>query len=279
MLDDKITGTALKAAIDEAIEIRHDNEPRDHLGASIIGRECSREIWYSWRWANNDPPSARLARLFDRGHKEEHRFEEWLSHVCKEFHALDPETGKQFRVEDFAGYFGGSLDGIMVDPGPFEGKFLSEFKTHSDKSFQKVSSVGVQQAKPEHYVQMQIYLHYYADLRGAFYFAINKNDDSLYIEYVERDEKTAIDNIDKARSILSSPYPPERKHGASPYNFYCKNFCSFRDVCFNNVAPMVSCRSCDFCKTAKDGFTCNKTGKVLSHDDQREACDLYERRF
>ncbi|HEX8349957.1 MAG TPA: hypothetical protein VF598_08335, partial [Hymenobacter sp.] len=47
---------------------------RSHLGASVIGRECGRQIWYGWRWARKPKFQARMLRLFNRGHLEEARF-------------------------------------------------------------------------------------------------------------------------------------------------------------------------------------------------------------
>ena len=45
-----------------------------HLGASILGRDCPREIWYSFRWVHREKHEPRMLRLFIRGHLEEPRF-------------------------------------------------------------------------------------------------------------------------------------------------------------------------------------------------------------
>lgn len=55
-----------------------DNTPRSHLGASVLGVDCDRERWYTYRWATKRDFEGRMLRLFDRGHKEEHRFVTWL---------------------------------------------------------------------------------------------------------------------------------------------------------------------------------------------------------
>lgn len=264
---------------DASIEGLYEPDLRTHLGASVIGQPCARSIWYSWRWALKEQLSGRMIRLFDRGHKEEHRFEKWLKPLCDEFWPLDPSTGEQIRISDFYGYFGGSLDGVIRNPFDLKGDYLTEFKTHNDKSFSKLKMKGVKEAKPEHYIQMQIYLHYKSKLKAALYFAINKNDDEVYIELVERDEQTAIEALEKTRIILSSSEPPPRMEKASENHYYCKYFCDYKDVCFSNKIPMKSCRSCDFCKTSKKGFTCAKQEKVLTKDEQINACDLYERKF
>lgn len=274
-------GDDLKRAIDKAIEDKQEGGFRDHLGASVVGRMCEREIWYIWRWAVKKKHEARILRLFDRGHKEEYRFEEWLEPVCEKFWANDPRTGEQIRVSDFYGYFGGSLDGVMRNPHCVDenGDFLTEFKTHNEKSFLKLLMGGVQKEKPEHYVQMQLYLHYKPKLKGAYYFAVNKNDDQLYVEYVERDQDTINTVFDKIKRILKSKTPPPKFDKASENHFVCKYFCDFKKVCWNNKEPEKTCRSCAFINTTNKGFTCGKTQSILSSDEQRAGCDLYERGY
>lgn len=51
---------------------------RDHLGGSMIGKKCERELFYNFRWAKRPSFGARMLRLFDRGHKEEFRFVQFL---------------------------------------------------------------------------------------------------------------------------------------------------------------------------------------------------------
>lgn len=49
----------------------YDDGHRTHLGASLIGRECSRFLWYTFRWVKSAKFDARMLRLFQRGHREE----------------------------------------------------------------------------------------------------------------------------------------------------------------------------------------------------------------
>ncbi|QJD54370.1 exonuclease [Aminobacter phage Erebus] len=51
---------------------------RNHLGGSMIGKPCERELFYNFRWAVRPNFNARMLRLFDRGHKEEFRFVQYL---------------------------------------------------------------------------------------------------------------------------------------------------------------------------------------------------------
>lgn len=69
--------------IDAEVVKRHNEEfPfRHHLGGSLIGRSCLREIWYSYRWARRPKFAGRILRLFERGHKEEFRFVAFLEMI------------------------------------------------------------------------------------------------------------------------------------------------------------------------------------------------------
>lgn len=64
--------------IDKYCQGAYDDGHRNHLGASLIGDDCSRKLWYSFRWVFKERFSGRLLRLFNRGHREEDRFVEWL---------------------------------------------------------------------------------------------------------------------------------------------------------------------------------------------------------
>lgn len=64
-------------AIDDYCQ-SYDDGHRNHLGASLIGDDCKRKLWYGFRWAFKKKFEGRLLRLFNRGHREEDRFIEWL---------------------------------------------------------------------------------------------------------------------------------------------------------------------------------------------------------
>lgn len=67
--------------IDEYCVRSYDGGHRSHLGASLIGRECKRYLWYVFRWCLHEKTTGRQQRLFNRGHREEARFIEWLEGI------------------------------------------------------------------------------------------------------------------------------------------------------------------------------------------------------
>ncbi len=128
--------TPTLTAIYASYEARQGDGFRDHLGASIIGKSCARALWYDFRWVTPSRHSGRLLRLFETGQLEEDRLVRNLRATGATVLEVDPETGRQFRVEAHGGHFGGSLDGVAL--GLLEAPktwHVLEFKTHSAKSF------------------------------------------------------------------------------------------------------------------------------------------------
>lgn len=241
----------LKADIDEFCRVHYDDGFRNHLGASMIGRECERELWYSYRWVQASPFDGRMQRLFNRGHREEERFILWLEGIGAQVWATT-EDGNQIRVTGIGGHFGGSLDSTIVLPPQYliNEPVLGEFKTHNDKSFQKLKKEGVKRAKPDHFAQMSTYGRK-RGMRYAIYMAINKNDDELYIEVVELDWGYGHDLERKAEAVITSQFPPPRV-SESPADYRCK-FCNFKAICHEGAPYVKNCRSCLYSTPTDDG--------------------------
>lgn len=254
------------------LETTQSNGFRRHLGASIIGRPCSRQLWYIFRWAWRVVHKGRILRLFERGHREEDALARYLRksgiHVLQE----DPDTGQQFRVEDHMGHFGGSLDSKLFDTPEYPMQWiLGEYKTHNDKSFKAVKTRGVKDAKYEHFVQMQIYMQY-EKLPAALYIAVNKNDDDLYMPIVEFDAEVAEKYIDRAHRIIFSEVPPPRLENASPGWYICR-FCDYLDVCHHKRPKLKNCRTCVHSEPIENGqWECQKFQYILSEAEQRRGC-------
>ena len=169
---------------------------RSHMGASQLGQDCGRAVWYSFHWATKAAHSGRMLRLFNRGHIEEARFIAMLLTIGMPVYQQDAE-GKQFRIHFGDGHGGGSGDGVThYNNAPT----LIEAKTHNEKSFIELAGKleewraylageghfkgkGVRDAKPEHFVQAQIYMRKMG-IASCLYFAVCKNTDDLYIEII-----------------------------------------------------------------------------------------------
>lgn len=238
-------------AIEDYQERTQSSSHRNHLGASILGRECIREIFYTFRWVKSQRHTARMLRLFDRGNREEERFVNFLRQIGVQVWDTD-QNGRQWKIVDVDGHFGGSLDGVALGlPDIPEDPALLEFKTHNDKSFQKLIACGVKEAKPEHYSQMQVYMKK-MDLKFGLYMAVNKNTDEIWTEVVPYDDAHASNMLNLAERLVKEEILPP---GISdqPGWYKCK-FCTFQNVCHYGELPEVNCRTCAHATPAENGL-------------------------
>lgn len=252
----------------------HKSDPSDwrrpHLGGSMIGEECSRKLWYSFRWTLPPDFPGRILRLFETGQLEEKRFVAELRGIGMTVWEVDPETGYQFTISMCGGHAGGSLDGVGINVPGSSRPHLIEMKTHNAKSFADLKRHGVEKSKPVHYAQMQIY-GYKMELERALYLAKNKDTDELYAErlHIKKTEGKKLEA--KAERIVFSDEPLE---GVSndPAFYQCK-FCQFHSVCHGNKAPEVNCRTCAFSTPRPDGtWFCERHKWGLDKYAQREGC-------
>lgn len=260
---------------------------RTHLGASVIGSDCERQVYYGWRWAHKRPPrgrktetqleaTGRMYRLWNRGHLEEGRFIALLLSAGIQVYQQDAE-GKQYRLSDFGGHFSGSGDGFVIgvpDLPPGIAALL-ECKTHGDKSFQALKKDGVRKSKPAHFVQMQMYMGKFGVVYGL-YLAANKNDDELYAEVVQYEGEVDAEYLTRARNIIYTIQAPPRIRGASPGYHVCKYLCDHTDVCFSTVPVDRNCRTCAHAFAMPDGtWQCAKYTVTLDKAAQLAGCRSY----
>lgn len=252
------------ARIYEHYERTQEEGRRPHLGASLIGRQCERQLWYSFRWATIKKFDGRMLRLFKAGQDFEPRIVAELKAIGVDVHETAPD-GKQWRVSDpdLGGHFGGSLDGAAVGfPEAPKSWAVIEFKTHNAKSFADLVKNGVQKAKPEHYAQMTVYCGY-TGMDRAMYIAENKDTSELYSEWVHFDAAEFAKLKARAERIIRAAEPPLRISN-DPSWFGCK-FCDHHAICHGVKAPAVSCRTCAHSTPELDGdgrWSCTQFGDI-----------------
>ena len=262
------------AAIYEYYEKKYGSElARPYLGASSVGKPCSRALWYGFRWAAKEKFSGRLLRLFQTGHLAEPRFVEDLRGIGATVYDVNPSTGNQYNFVDVSGHFRGNADG-MAQFIPTGGKkwHLCEFKTHGSKSFATLKKDGVKKAKPEHWIQMNTYMGW-SNIDRALYLAVNKDTDELHSERLEFDPVEFERTRSKAASIIFAEQPPA-KISDDP-KFYICNMCTFSGVCHGHQVPAVSCRTCVHATPEREGdgrWSCAKHGPEIPVEFQRKGC-------
>lgn len=274
-----------------------DEKHRSHLGASILGQECGRAIYMSWRWATVKKFPGRILRLFNRGHLEEARFIALLCMIGVTVYQQDAE-GNQFRIVFADGHGGGSGDGVGIEIPDLPGGVAAilEFKTHGEKSFIELAGKldewrkcaagigpftgkGVRNAKFEHWVQMQTYMRKMG-MTAALYAAVNKNTDDVYMEIVLLDTTRADEFIARGSQLVYMDELPPKLNNSSGY-FKCR-FCDHRSNCHDLADKNVdrNCRTCVGSKPLPTGeWLCTMHNKLLSKSDQISACKDYSSRI
>jgi len=251
---------------------QRNESPRGYLGASSLGGPCSRELWYGFRWAAHPSFPSRVLRLFDRGNREEEVFEDLLAKAGIQYWPHDPATKEQYLVPFANKHIGGHTDGQgkgLPDLEP-EDLFLGEFKTHNDKSFKGMKNHGLQKSKPVHYTQMQLYMNQ-LEIEWGLYGAVNKNDDDLYFELIERNPAHAEHYIQRGDMIVDAMTPPARMSN-NPGWYECK-WCDFYKICHAGKPMEETCRSCQHVHPLVDGdWWCGQHDKRLQLSEQLAGC-------
>ncbi len=261
------TVTAIYAAYEAAADTGY----RAHLGASLIGTECERALWYSFRWTTRARHTGRLLRLFESGNLAEGRFVADLRRIGVTVLDLDPVTGRQWNLRDVSGHFGGSMDAVAIGFAEAPSTWhVCEFKTHGHKSFAKLVAEGVERSKPLHWAQMQAYMQL-AGLDRAFYLAVCKDTDELYQERIRHDAEAGLRLVAKAHAVIAAAQPPVRISD-DPAWWQCRQ-CDHQAVCHEGMLPEAHCRSClHATPTDRGQWVCDAEGKQLSSDEQRRGC-------
>ena len=263
---------SIQALIDAHHESRTD-EPRAHMGCSQLGHPCDRWLWLSFRWAVTPKFPGRVLRLFRRGHAEE-------ANIVADLRAIGMDvrkTGAQQTRVDFGAHVGGSIDAIIeagVPESPNK-KHISEFKTHSLKSFNDLERQGVEKSKPEHFVQMQLYMHG-TQIDRALYVAVCKDDDRIYTERVKYDQKIAEKYVARGRRLALSDRMPEPL-STDPSWYQCK-WCDAHEFCHQTkLTKNVNCRTCAHSTANEDStWTCERhEADGIPVEFQRQACDSH----
>lgn len=246
---------------------------RSHMGASLLGKQCKRSIWYGFNWVQEPNFDGRMIRLFNRGHLEEARFMALLVQAGIAIW-FKKEDGGQFAFSNCNGHYGGSLDIVAKGIVGYENiPFLVECKTHSEKSFQKLITTGVESSKPEHVIQMNQYMGHY-NLTHALYFAVNKNNDEIYCEIILFDKKKFDFELQLARTVVNKRTPPMR-HTKEKAHFVCK-YCEVNKICWDKKPPQKTCRTCNNVEMIENGnWRCKLTMVNLDKESQYRACHQY----
>lgn len=202
-------------------------EKRNYLGASLIGKECPRAIWYMFHGFIGSKSKPELKITLDVGKRLESLLLDYLeaaglniTRPCEEnnfLHTKDPD----FPV------FQGHMDALLniSDEHPI----VLEIKTAKNSQFQRFKEKGLLNWSKSYYAQAQSYMGM-TGYTKAVLIALNKDSSELHHEWINFDEIFYYELRTKAMAIASIDEPPERIN-SSPLFYLCA-YCQFKNTCF-----------------------------------------------
>lgn len=235
--------------IDAFTAIAEDQSFRTHLGASDIGRKCLREIWYRFRWVGKESFDGRMLRLFSRGEREEIEIVRLLRGAGFEVHTPTEGNKEDFQFKDCESHFAGTCDGIVLIPEEQgiadEDYAVLECKTYSTERFKKLKQQGLQESDPIYFSQLQVYMGE-LKLVWAMFFAVCKETDEIFIQWVPFDRSHFQVCLSKAETVINAAAPPERI-SSNPDTYTCR-YCPYNQICQYNHELEQNQRHCRNCK-------------------------------
>ena len=96
-------------------QLIRDNPPtqRTYVGGSVIGQDCERALWYSFRWALENVFDAVTLCRFADGHASEAIVAERLRAIPGLRLWTEAEDGNQYGYQDLGGHLRMHLDGVI----------------------------------------------------------------------------------------------------------------------------------------------------------------------
>ena len=272
-------------AVNRAIEAAQDTSRRGYLGASAIGDNCSRKLWYAFRWACPVSFDADTLKRFEDGHRGEAVMAERLRKVPGLQLSTEREDGEQWGFVAIDGHFRGHCDGFLLGilqapktPHVWEHKVCNEAKQ------KKLAKLKLEKGEKEalahwdqiYYAQAQVYMHQFEITRHYLTcsspgerttVSVRTNYNREHAEYL----------MDRAQGIIYSEEEPARL-SETPTDYRCK-MCDFHGICHEQKPFMDSCRTCVYSAPGKDGkWDCKKHG-ALDRAQQAAMCADFASNF
>lgn len=197
-------------------------QQRTYMGASMLGKECDRQVYYSYNFPIHKDDPSHIRRML-AGHLYESMAISILRNSGYTVYNEDGD-GKQYCFSD--GKIGGNCDGFIEIDGIH---YLLEIKSANDKRFNDMVKLGIKISDPTYYYQVQVYMKYF-ELDCCYFYVINKNNQDHYAEYIKYSAIDADYIINRAKEIAEMNSEPDRKYMSS--SFYKCKFCDYRERCW-----------------------------------------------
>jgi len=205
----------------EKVQSRDDKKTRDYIGASAIGAECLRQIWYEFKGTEAEAVPTKTRRTWAIGRHLEGLILDWLTETGI---SIQRTWGELSSPE--MSFFKGHLDSVwMKKDTPFA---IIEIKTAKDASFNIFVKKGLLNWNPQYYAQIQSYMGM-SGIHKSYILVLNKDNSDISDELVIFDHEFYKLLQAKALMIANAKVAPPKINGSALW-YQCK-MCKFNKVC------------------------------------------------
>lgn len=205
-------------------------EQRAYIGASSIGSECPRKLWYQLK-GYPQKYDAKSLRRFDDGHAVEERILNWLRQIPNIKLWTHDENGEQFGFSTLGGLYQGHYDGVIEIDGIL---YVLEIKASTKQG--DLIRLGekfpepfvLEQWNEEYYAQAMTYCKF-ANIENHLLICADAGGRKLHIVRTPYNAEYADALLMKAERIANAKEPPNKVGGRN--YFKCK-MCSFYGECY-----------------------------------------------
>lgn len=215
--------------IDKAI-LSKPRGKRDYIGASSIGDECSRKLWYRFN-KYSEEFTAESLRRFDDGHSVEERIISWLKLIPDIKLWTRDDNGEQFGFSALDGRYQGHYDGIIEIDGVvyvLEIKCSTKYNELCKLKEKYPEEVVLEKWNSDYYAQAMTYCKF-ADVSSHLLLCSDAGGRNLVTVKTPSNHAFADALLLKAERIADAIEPPN-KNGGKTY-WKCK-LCPFYGECW-----------------------------------------------
>jgi hypothetical protein len=259
------------------------NYGRGYLGASGVGHECEKKVWYDFRFARKEEFNIKTIKRFQSGHFSEELMAYRLRLVPQvKLHTVNGEGG-QFGIEDFGGHFSGHLDGAIK--GILQAPKTWHVWEHKDsEKIREVEKLKKTTDEKEvlknwnqvYYAQAQLYMGYTGMTRHYMTVSSPGGRDEISVRTDFSKEDFEILKT-KAKKIILADSFESLVQTSEKADFYKCKWCHYNEMCHGQEIAEVNCRTCIHSTAiveegGKGKWICEGSKSPIVIDRQRVGC-------
>ena len=264
-------------AMNKAMELKQQLEkPRNYLGASEIGADCERYLFYSFRNASKRIIPAKGIKAIEDGYLQEDvtiarlRALPFIELVNTDgtFDKDDKpnQIGFEMLLGHFKGHCDGMIKGLLQAPKTWH---VFEHKANDKKFNELKKNIGIHGEKEAlyntdqvYYAQAQIYMHAFEVERHYLVACLPGGRDHVSCR-TEYKRAYAERMIEKAKNIIFENWTIPAKISDKREFFKC-SWCDMKGICHDGDFPDVHCKTCRYRECIDGGKSlCLNTETVI----------------